>query len=64
MLEDILKVVMIMIMGILTGFVIAHQYHQEDIKDFQREAVAYECGFWNVQGEFDWKSPELTVVRD
>ena len=57
----IFEIVLTAVMGVLVGFVIAHHYHQEDIKDFQREAVLYECGFWNVNGEFDWKSPELTM---
>ena len=59
----IFEIVLTAIMGVLMGFVIAHHYHQEDVKDFKREAVLYKCGFWNVNGDFDWKSPELTMEK-
>ena len=47
--------------GVLIGFVISQNYVNEQIHDMEVEAVQMECGFWNVNGEFDWKFPELTL---
>jgi len=59
----ILELVIVGLVGLLVGILVTEHFYEADIKEFQREAVLYECGFWNVNGDFDWKSPELTMIE-
>lgn len=58
------EVVVIMLVGVIIGTSITKYWANQDMHDMKADAVMYECGFWDVNGDFDWKSPELMMVND
>ena len=60
----LLEVVVIMLVGVIIGASVTKYWANQDMHDMKSDAVLYECGFWNVNGDFDWKSPELVMLDD
>ncbi len=54
-------VIAIMVGSMFVGMGIQKYWSDQQLHDFKSDAVLYECGFWDVNADFDWKSPELTM---
>ena len=57
--KAILTVIMFTLIGAFIGMALTQKYYVDLLQDFKADAVMNECGFWNVNGEFDWKPTEL-----
>ena len=60
-MRTIIEVIMVLLVGVVIGGGVVAYWWNQDIHDFKADAVAMDVGFWDVNGEFDWKSPELTM---
>ena len=58
---ELTKMVLSGLIGFLIGAIIIAGLWFEDIHDFKTEAVLYDCGHYDVYGEFDWNLPELEL---
>ena len=63
-MRKVLELVLIGVFGMMVGAGVTAYYWNEDIRDFKVDAVMMEVGFWDINGDFDWKQPELTMMED
>lgn len=49
------------LLGAIVATMVLNHWHKEEIHNFQVDAIQMECGFWNIDGDFDWKHQDLRI---
>ena len=61
---EILYIISMVIAGVFIGYAMDADGRKQDIKEFQIEAILNDCGYWNIDGIFEWKDPDMEGLHE